>query len=83
MSPRAPGRRPTFAVRLLSWPAESILAAIEAFRALHGLDEVEATRRMENPPVVLRQGVDGAEAERVRRIFAPLGVVEVLDPLKR
>jgi uncharacterized protein (TIGR02996 family) len=66
-----------FEVRMLSYPPEQQTAVIVALRDLHRSQGPGATWSVKRLPIILRSGVDGAEAERVRRLFAELGQVEI------
>jgi uncharacterized protein (TIGR02996 family) len=72
-----------FEVRLLSYPPEKQREVIAAVHDLTGTQWTDIVGIVERPPVLLRQGVDGAEAERVRRLFAELGEVEIIGPATR
>jgi uncharacterized protein (TIGR02996 family) len=67
-----------FEVRLSSYPAEQRLHVLDSIRDHGGGDLIAASRQAEaGTPIVLGRGVDGAEAERVRRIFSQWGPVEI------
>jgi len=62
-----------FTVSLLSFRPEQLSFILQAMWQIRN----HYVSVLPEPPIVLRQRVDGAEAERVRRLFAEHGVIEI------
>jgi uncharacterized protein (TIGR02996 family) len=71
-----------YRVLLMSYPVERKVQIIKAIREATGVGLSEAMQRSQRrPPIVLRERVDGSEVERVRRLFADIGTIEIrADP---